>query len=44
MLTMSVTEAVVDASQNSPHSLIRRFVFGCKPNPRPVRFARTWLL
>ncbi len=36
MLAMSVTEALVASAMGSEHSLVRQFVFGCKPDPRPV--------
>jgi len=36
MLAMSVTEALVASAKGSEHSLVRQFVFGCKPDPRPV--------
>ena len=36
MLAMSVTEALIASAKGSEHSLVRQFVFGCKPDPRPV--------
>lgn len=37
LLAMSVTEAVVAKAKDSEHSLVRQFVFGCKPDPQPVQ-------
>ena len=37
LLAMSVTQAVINYAKRSDHVLVQQFVFGCAPNPEPVR-------